>query len=74
MSRKLPMLAGLPGYNLPYVTMVTCSTDFVSMPAALFTVKLESSVPKLKICFLSPVFEESIRLMITKTILKTLND
>jgi hypothetical protein len=36
------MLAGPLGYNLPHVTMVTCSTDLVSMPAALSTVKLKA--------------------------------
>lgn len=66
------MLAGPPGYNLPHVTMVTCSTDFVSMLAALSTVKLKAH-PKIKICFLSHVFEESTRIMVMKTILKNLN-
>jgi hypothetical protein len=67
------MLAGPPGYNLPYVTMVTCSTDFVSMLAALSTVKLKAH-PKNQNLLLEPVFEESIRLMVIKTILKNLND
>jgi hypothetical protein len=45
--------------------------DFASVPAALSTVNLGAH-PKLKFCFLSPVFKESNRLVITKTTLKLL--